>query len=86
MAAREDMEYLYLHLDRFLKTIGHPEYKRKNTLLLLRRILGRAALTSREASTLHGLLRRAELRMPGREPNPLKGNDNTNIEESKDLV
>jgi TrmH family RNA methyltransferase len=86
MAAREDMEYLYLHLNRFLETIGHPEYKRKNTLLLLRRILGRAALTSREASTLHGLLRRAELRIPGGESTPLKGNDNTNIEEGKDLV
>jgi tRNA C32,U32 (ribose-2'-O)-methylase TrmJ len=29
-------------------------------MILIRRILGRANLTSREASTLHGLLRRSE--------------------------
>jgi tRNA/rRNA methyltransferase len=60
LASREEMEYLYRHLDTFLDEIGHPDFKRENTLLLLRRIFGRAKLTTREASTLHGLLRRAE--------------------------
>jgi TrmH family RNA methyltransferase len=60
LAGREEMEYLYRHLDRFLDEIEHPGFKRENTLLLLRRIFGRANLTTREASTLHGLLRRAE--------------------------
>ncbi|MCJ7741674.1 MAG: RNA methyltransferase, partial [Methanoregula sp.] len=35
-------------------------FKRENTMILIRRILGRANLTIREASTLHGLLRRSE--------------------------
>jgi tRNA C32,U32 (ribose-2'-O)-methylase TrmJ len=29
-------------------------------MLMMRRILGRARLTAREASTLHGLMRRSE--------------------------
>jgi tRNA C32,U32 (ribose-2'-O)-methylase TrmJ len=54
------MGYLYRHIDRYLDTIHHPAFKRENTLILIRRILGRANLTIREASTLHGLLRRSE--------------------------
>ena len=60
LAGREEMEYLYRHLNTFLDAIEHPGFKRDNTLLLMRRIFGRAKLTAREASTLHGLLRRAE--------------------------
>jgi tRNA C32,U32 (ribose-2'-O)-methylase TrmJ len=54
------MGYLYRHIDRYLDTIHHPSFKRENTLTLIRRVLGRANLTIREASTLHGLLRRSE--------------------------
>jgi tRNA C32,U32 (ribose-2'-O)-methylase TrmJ len=54
------MGYLYSHIDRYLDTIHHPKFKRENTMILIRRILGRANLTTREASTLHGLLRRSE--------------------------
>ena len=39
---------------------SHPAFKRENTMVLIRRVLGRANLTIREASTLHGLLRRSE--------------------------
>lgn len=60
LASREEMEALYRHFDLFLDEIDHPDHKRQNTLLLLRRIFGRARLTAREASTLHGLLRRTE--------------------------
>jgi tRNA/rRNA methyltransferase len=60
LASREEMEYLYRHIDAFLDAIEHPDFKRENTLLMMRRILGRAQLTAREASTIHGLLRRAE--------------------------
>jgi len=94
MASREDMEYLYLHFDRFLDAIDHPAYKRRNTLLMMRRIFGRAMLTSREASTLHGLLRRSEIHILGREPDPLipglqkedngKG-DTANIPDDKEM-
>jgi tRNA C32,U32 (ribose-2'-O)-methylase TrmJ len=54
------MEYLYRHVDRYLDEIHHPDFKRENTMILIRRVLGRANLTTRELSTLHGLLRRSE--------------------------
>ncbi|MFA5348333.1 MAG: RNA methyltransferase [Methanoregula sp.] len=60
VASPHDMSYLYRHIDRYLDAIGHPAFKRANTLILIRRVLGRAQLTVREASTLHGLLRRSE--------------------------
>ncbi len=60
LASPGDMGYLYQHIDRYLDTIEHPAFKRENTMILIRRILGRANLTSREASTVHGLLRRSE--------------------------
>ena len=60
LASPTDMGYLYRHIDRYLDTIEHPAFKRENTMILIRRILGRAHLTSREASTVHGLLRRSE--------------------------
>jgi TrmH family RNA methyltransferase len=68
LAEREEMERLYEHLDTFLDRIDHPEFKRRNTLLMARRILGRTRLTTREVSTIHGILRRAEWHMKGEEP------------------
>ena len=63
IASREEMECLYEHLDRMLDRVDHPVHKRRNTLIMMRRILGRTRLTTREVSTLHGLLRRAEWHM-----------------------
>jgi tRNA/rRNA methyltransferase len=60
LASRLEMDRFYEHLDAFLTAIEHPDFKRENTMILLRRILGRTQLTPREVSTLHGLLRRAE--------------------------
>jgi tRNA/rRNA methyltransferase len=60
LASREEMEHLYAHIDAYLDKIEHPSFKRKPTMLLIRRVLGRARLTAREASTLHGLMRRSE--------------------------
>jgi TrmH family RNA methyltransferase len=60
LASPTDMGYLYRHIDRYLDEIHHPPFKRENTMILIRRILGRCNLTCREASTLHGLLRRSE--------------------------
>jgi tRNA/rRNA methyltransferase len=60
VASRSDMESLYQHVGRYLDAIHHPDFKRENTMILLRRVLGRCNLTTREASTLHGLLRRSE--------------------------
>jgi TrmH family RNA methyltransferase len=59
LASPFEMGHLYRHIDRYLDVIHHPSFKRENTMILIRRILGRANLTTREASTLHGLLRRS---------------------------
>ncbi|QSZ68041.1 RNA methyltransferase [Methanofollis aquaemaris] len=60
IAGKTEREALIGHFGTFLAQIDHPDHKRENTLLMLRRILGRTALTTREVSTLHGILRRAE--------------------------
>jgi tRNA/rRNA methyltransferase len=60
LASREEMENLYAHIDSYLSLIDHPDFKRQPTMLLIRRVLGRSMLTSREATTLHGLMRRSE--------------------------
>jgi TrmH family RNA methyltransferase len=60
LAPPEYMGYLYRHIDRYLDAVHHPAFKRENTMTLIRRVLGRSNLTTREASTLHGLLRRSE--------------------------
>jgi tRNA/rRNA methyltransferase len=60
LASRVEIDSLYEHFDRFLDRIEHPDHKRSNTLVMMRRIFGRTRLTTREVSTLHGLLRRTE--------------------------
>jgi len=59
LASPFELGHLYRHIDRYLDVIHHPRFKRDNTMILIRRVLGRANLTTREASTLHGLLRRS---------------------------
>jgi tRNA C32,U32 (ribose-2'-O)-methylase TrmJ len=60
LASKEEMTHLYGHIDQFLDRIEHPPYKRANTMVMIRRMLGRLRLTAREATTIHGLLRRTE--------------------------
>jgi len=59
LASSFEMGHLYRHIYRYLDVIHNPAFKRDNTMILIRRVLGRANLTTREASTLHGLLRRS---------------------------
>ncbi|MHC1626333.1 MAG: RNA methyltransferase [Methanoculleaceae archaeon] len=63
LAGPKDMECLERHIEQFLDRIDHPDFKRENTMIVLRRLLHRTALTTREASVLHGLMRRAEWHM-----------------------
>ncbi len=63
LAGIEDKERLYAHLRTFMEEIGYKEHKKEKTLLMLRRILGRADLTAREVQTLRGILRKAEWKM-----------------------
>ncbi|TAJ44155.1 RNA methyltransferase [Methanofollis fontis] len=67
LAGKIEREALIEHFGSFLERIEHPEHKRSNTLLMMRRIFGRTALTTREVSTLHGLLRRAEWHLDHRD-------------------
>ncbi len=49
-----------MHLKTVLEDIGYKEHKKEKTLIMLRRILGRAELTAREVQTLRGVLRKVE--------------------------
>lgn len=60
LASHEEMDHLYQHISEFLDLIDHPDFKRENTMMMVRRVFGRTQLTTREVSTVHGLLRRAE--------------------------
>lgn len=79
LASPFEMGHLYRHIDRFLDAVGHPEFKRENTMTMIRRVLGRANLTIREASTLHGLLRRTEWHI---DPALLGKNKDTGLDDS----
>ncbi|RQD85105.1 MAG: RNA methyltransferase [Methanocalculus sp. MSAO_Arc2] len=81
LASRLEMDCLFAHISSFLDRISHPPEKRAVTLLLIRRVLGRTHLTAREASTLHGLMRRTEWHLDNPEGSdksdqvPHNGND-----------
>lgn len=70
LACVEDKERLFTHLRTFLDEIEYREHKREKTLLMLRRILGRAELTPREVRTLHGILSKAEWKIEREEDAP----------------
>ena len=79
LASPFEMGHLYRHVDRFLDAVGHPAFKRGNTMTMIRRVLGRSNLTIREASTLHGLLRRTEWHI---DPALLGRNRDTRVDDS----
>jgi tRNA/rRNA methyltransferase len=61
LASGEMLDLLYSHFESLLGEVNHPEHKRDKTLLMLRRILGRAMISQREYFTLMGVLRDIEL-------------------------
>lgn len=67
LAGQVEMDSLYRHIGAFLERIDHPDFKWENTMTLIRRVLGRTKLTIREASTLHGLMRRTEWHLENKE-------------------
>jgi len=60
LASFEDKERLFRHIQTFLDEIEYKEHKKERTMLMLRRLLGRAGLTTGEIQTLRGILRKAE--------------------------
>ncbi|EMA36680.1 RNA methyltransferase [Halobiforma nitratireducens] len=67
-APEETIDRLYDQWGDLLEEINHPQEKREKTMRMLRRVYGRADLTSREANTMLGLLRRATERPAERSP------------------
>jgi len=63
LADHFDIELLYEHIEEVLSDIEYKEHKQGKTLLMLKRILGRAELTSREVQTLRGILRRIQWKL-----------------------
>jgi TrmH family RNA methyltransferase len=58
-AAQPAIERLHDEFSSFLAAVGHPEEKRGKTERMLRRFVGRAHPTEREASRMTGLFRKA---------------------------
>lgn len=54
----EHREGLIEHLEELLVAVGYPQHKRKKTLRMTRKLLGRAQPTIREVFTLRGIIRR----------------------------
>lgn len=57
LADRGDLDLLYRHIEDVLCDLGYPVHKRQKTVLMTRRIFGRAELTAREVNTLRGILK-----------------------------
>lgn len=57
MASREAMDVLYREVEGLVRSSGHPEHKKERSARMLRKVLGRARPTAREAHTLIGLLK-----------------------------
>ena len=65
LAARECRDRLNDHLRSALVESQYYPHKLEKTMLMLRRILGRAELTDREVQTLHGVIRSLRWRAKG---------------------
>ncbi len=63
LAPRESLEQFYLHIRKLLDEAGYPKHKKRRTMIMLRRICGRAELSEREIFTLRGILRSIEWAM-----------------------
>ncbi len=70
MAHRESLLLLQDRFRSLLQEAGYPEHKVEFTQLMLRRVLGRAELTEREARTLLGVIKNIRWRMDSCESGP----------------
>ena len=59
-ANEAEIERFYERFDATLGSLEYPEGKRSKTMRLIRRLVGRAHPTTREITTLHGVLRAIE--------------------------
>jgi tRNA/rRNA methyltransferase len=63
LARHFDLDLMYDHFKELLDDIDYPAYKINKTMLMIKRILGRARLTQREVQTLRGVIRRIQYRL-----------------------
>ncbi len=54
---RMEKDLFYHHISLLLDTINYPDYKKENTVMMVKRILGRAMISQLEYHTLMGVLR-----------------------------
>lgn len=73
MARRESLSLLAERSRALLLEVSYPPHKMEFTLLMLRRILGRAELTEREARTLLGLIKKVRWRIGAMDNGSAKG-------------
>jgi TrmH family RNA methyltransferase len=73
MARRESLDLLAERSRALLYEVSYPRHKVDYTLLMLRRILGRARLTEREARTLLGLIKNIRWRIEARDEGSEEG-------------
>jgi TrmH family RNA methyltransferase len=57
LAGHENLEHLLAHFRAALTESEYHQHKIEKTMLMLKRIFGRARLTDREVQTLHGIVR-----------------------------
>ena len=62
LSERFDQNLMYDHIQELLNDIDYPVHKKDKTMLMLKRILGRARLSSRELQTIRSLIRRIQHR------------------------
>jgi len=55
----KEKEKLYEFFDKLLDAINYPEFKKENTKILFRRVIGRAMLSKWEYHTLMGVFKKA---------------------------
>ena len=75
MASGESLALLQDKTRSLLAEVSYPLHKVEFTLLMLRRIFGRAELTQREARTLLGLIKRIRWRIAGCKEPEMKNDD-----------
>jgi TrmH family RNA methyltransferase len=66
-APEADVERVYDFFAEFLEASNYPDHQRDRAKLMMRRLVGRAHPTDREANTLMGLFRRANEQLHERE-------------------
>ena len=83
MASGESLALLQEKTRSLLAEVCYPVHKVEFTLLMLRRILGRAELTQREARTLLGLIKRIRWRIAGRSKPEVQSDDENENEKNE---